>query len=80
MKGRIESRILVEQLNLTFQKLIVQQENLEIKEKNIDRKIEDIERLERNINDLTNDINRLNPKELEEKLSAINSEINQKIE
>ena len=79
LKGRIESRILVEQLNLTFQKLIVQQENLEIKEKNIDRKIEDIERLERNINDLTNDINRLNPKELEEKLSAINSEINQKM-
>ena len=80
LQKRIESRILVDQLHTTFQKLIVQQENLENLEKNIDRKIEETERLERNINDLENDMNRLDPKELEEKLSALNNEVNRQLD
>jgi hypothetical protein len=80
IKSRIESRILVDQLNTTFIHLVAQQENLEIMEKNIDIKIEETKRLEKNLNDLENDMNRLDPKELEEKLSELNNEINMKLD
>ena len=80
LQKRIESRILVDQLNTTFQKLMAQQENLENLEKNIDRKIEETERLERIINDLESRMNILDPKELEEKLSNLNNEVNMQLD
>lgn len=80
LNNRIEARILVEQLNSTFQNLIIQQENLETLEKNIDKKIEETKRLEKILNDLADDMNRLDPKELEEKLSELNNEVNRTLD
>ena len=77
--SRLELIILIENLNTTFQILMVQQINLEIKEKNIDEKNEQIIRLESTLNDLENHMDTLNPKELEEKLSNLNIEVNKKI-
>ena len=49
-------------------------------EKNIDRKIEETERLERIINDLESRMNILDPKELKEKLSNLNNEVNMQLD
>ena len=79
LETRNELKIQVNNLNRTFQNLLVEQGNLQEKQKKIDEVTMKIKDMELKIANLINDMNKLSPKELEKKIQDLNNELNQKL-
>ena len=76
LNTRMELKVEVENLTYNFYKLVIEQDNLIEKEKIINDNAIKIDSMENKINQLNIGMERLNPKELEEKISRLNNEFN----